>query len=143
MAKSCLLFPLLTLLNLPDIDSFRNSRMSFFLFFFDPVSQTQAGSPLLHLFKFCHSQGLCSSSSPLLSPWHMFMAFQALILTEASVLQCSSSPNFSAMELTDIKRTYFSSPHPKVVSPPIFPCPISSAQWITVCLSGPGDADPR
>lgn len=87
MAKFCLLFPLLTLLNFPDIWCFRNSRMSFFpvlwLCFTNP-----SGVSFVLSFKFCHSPGLYSSSSLFSLPGTCSLIFKALILNEASIAQC-------------------------------------------------------
>ena len=139
MAKSCLLFPLLTLLNLPDIWCFRNSRMSFFPVLLWPYLKNPRGVSFALSFKLSSPRPLFLVFS-LLSPWHTFNYFQGFnSYLSINSTMLSSIPDFSAVELTD----FFSSPHPKVVSPPIFPCPVSSAQWITVYPSGPGDAGPR
>ena len=42
----------------------------------------------------------------------------------------------------DLKENLVSlSPHPRAVFLPIFPCPISSAQWSTLGALGPGEGD--
>ena len=145
MAKFCLLFPLLTLLNFPDIWCFRNSRMSFFTVLLWLCFTNPSGVSFVLSFKFCHSPSLYSSSSLFSLPGTCSLIFKALILNEASIAQCLVPAPFLCCGTHRLlkENLFFSSPHPKVVSPPILPCPISSAQWISVCLSGPGDADPR